>query len=128
MHKQLDFGGGGAFVLLLIDSNICLHRLVVRYFKQQKMSTDVNGTISALSMNLYAKYSLLSIFLKKLIIISIIDNMILYVFTTIVSNSIIYIVGILGAIGFQMLEEVLTDHPRPGWTPPACTPTPTPGC
>jgi hypothetical protein len=65
-HAQaIRFWRGGAFVLLLIDSNICLHRLVVRYFKQQKMSTDVNGTISALSMNLYAKYSLLSIFLKK---------------------------------------------------------------
>lgn len=49
-------------MLLLIDANIYLHRLVVRYFKQHKMSTDVNGAISALSMNLYAKYSLLSIF------------------------------------------------------------------
>jgi hypothetical protein len=56
-----------------------------------------------------------SLFFKKPIIISIIDSMIyLYVFTTIASNSIIYIVGILGAIGFQMLEEILTDHPRPG--------------
>jgi hypothetical protein len=28
------------------------------------------------------------------------------------------------ALGFQMLEEALADHSRPGWTAPVCPPTP----